>query len=347
MKRLINKKNKTRITALFLSLFLINSYSTSAAGVGDTLRTFIGDITKLIGETIANLLLTVAVAFFLLAVVVFIKNRSTGAEGQGYKDAKERLGWSIVALFVMFSIWGIITFFQDSFQFKNNSITPPSLLLNDRGEKSVKNKNTTQTDQKPSNVPGQSFFTNVDTKNVPDFNVDKNTQSPSTQTTPTFQKTSTQTSTSKTCPVNEIRTKANAINKDATNWDDFDNYIANQLADNPACANDKGFQDMIKMFNILKEVSKSKIEWNAKPFSETSKQESPIPTQRPTPIPNADECDVYSVFTGAKCLLLVDPKDYCKHLNKDQYKVIKDRYEVPDEELFCPLLESSDRVINV
>ena len=140
MKRLINKKNKTRITALFLSLFLINSYSTSAAGVGDTLRTFIGDITKLIGETIANLLLTVAVAFFLLAVVVFIKNRSTGAEGQGYKDAKERLGWSIVALFVMFSIWGIITFFQDSFQFKNNSITPPSLLLNDRGEKSVKNK---------------------------------------------------------------------------------------------------------------------------------------------------------------------------------------------------------------
>ena len=77
-----------------------------------TFKDYINQLTDLIGNTITNLLLTAAVAAFMFAVVSFIWKRANGSSGDGIKDARNQLGWSIVALFVMFSIWGIISFLQ-------------------------------------------------------------------------------------------------------------------------------------------------------------------------------------------------------------------------------------------
>ena len=78
----------------------------------NTFKDYINQVTDLIGNTITNLLLTAAVAAFMFAVVSFIWKRANGSSGDGIKDARNQLGWSIVALFVMFSIWGIISFLQ-------------------------------------------------------------------------------------------------------------------------------------------------------------------------------------------------------------------------------------------
>jgi uncharacterized membrane protein (GlpM family) len=76
-----------------------------------TFKTYIDGFTDLIGNTITGLLLTTATALFFAAVVHFIYARSTKG-GDAMVDAKNRLMWSIIALFVMFSVWGIIKFFQ-------------------------------------------------------------------------------------------------------------------------------------------------------------------------------------------------------------------------------------------
>lgn len=115
------KKNIT-----ILSLILINIISVASAAVGDTIKTFLDDITDLIGETLSGLLITIAVAFFIWAVVIFLKNRSAGSGGAAMNDAKEKLMWSIIGLFVLFSIWGIIIFLQKGFGFNTTEIDAPT-----------------------------------------------------------------------------------------------------------------------------------------------------------------------------------------------------------------------------
>ena len=77
-----------------------------------TFKDYINQVTDLIGNTISNLFLTAAVAAFMLSIVSFILKRAKGADGEAIKDARNQLMWSVIALFVMFSIWGIIAFLQ-------------------------------------------------------------------------------------------------------------------------------------------------------------------------------------------------------------------------------------------
>jgi hypothetical protein len=95
-----------------------------------TIKKFIDDITNIIGTAVANLFLTLAVVIFFWAVINFIIKRAQGAS-ESMKQARDMLGWSIIGLFVMFSIWGIIYFFQSAFQIQNsNSISAPSIRVN-------------------------------------------------------------------------------------------------------------------------------------------------------------------------------------------------------------------------
>lgn len=98
----------------------------------DTFKTFVGQLTDLIGGAIAGLFMTMATVAFLWTVVKFIMARSSGKDGKAMNDAKEQLGWSIIALFVMFSIWGIITFLQSNIFGGNatTTISAPSVKLN-------------------------------------------------------------------------------------------------------------------------------------------------------------------------------------------------------------------------
>lgn len=97
----------------------------------NTFKDYINQVTDLIGNTISNLLLTAAVAAFMFAVVSFLWKRAKGTNGEGLKDASNQLGWSIIALFVMFSIWGIINFLQSGFFTGGvkTQITAPSIKI--------------------------------------------------------------------------------------------------------------------------------------------------------------------------------------------------------------------------
>ncbi len=96
----------------------------------DTFKSFADKLTDLIGNTVTDLLLTVAVAAFFWSVIMFIWNRSRG-DVDAMKDASNRLLWSVIGLFVMFSIWGIVNFLQSGFGFENkNTIKAPSIQVN-------------------------------------------------------------------------------------------------------------------------------------------------------------------------------------------------------------------------
>lgn len=77
----------------------------------ETFKGYVDGWTNFIGTSITGLFLTAATAIFFYAVVRFIMKRS-GGDAKGLEDAKSMLGWSIIGLTVMFSIWGIVSFLQ-------------------------------------------------------------------------------------------------------------------------------------------------------------------------------------------------------------------------------------------
>jgi hypothetical protein len=92
----------------------------------NSFKDFINSISDLIGNTISGLLLTLAVAAFFWVVVKFIFNRSKG-NATGLEDAKNQLLWGVIGIFVMFSIWGIVTFLQTGLGFTQNTIQAPTI----------------------------------------------------------------------------------------------------------------------------------------------------------------------------------------------------------------------------
>ncbi len=69
----------------------------------------INKLSDIIGDGLSGLFMTLAFLAFLAAVINFILKRRQGDAG-GLEQAKNMLGWSVVALFVMVSIWGIVNF---------------------------------------------------------------------------------------------------------------------------------------------------------------------------------------------------------------------------------------------
>lgn len=74
-------------------------------------KDLINSLTDLIGNGVVNLLMGLVFVFFLISIITFLWKRRSG-DGNGLQDARNMLGWSIVAMFVMVSIWGLVTFAQ-------------------------------------------------------------------------------------------------------------------------------------------------------------------------------------------------------------------------------------------
>jgi hypothetical protein len=101
----------------------------------DKLTGFVDSATNFVGTSIAGFLLSLATVVFFYAVVNFIFKRAKGGSkyggGGGLEDAKNMLGWSILALALMFSIWGVVGLFQSVFDSPaGNSIVAPSVKVN-------------------------------------------------------------------------------------------------------------------------------------------------------------------------------------------------------------------------
>ncbi len=98
----------TGTASLFLGL-----YSASAE---QFLTNVDGIVTKSnsIAENVATLMMTIAFIVFLSIVIFFILERRKG-NADGIQKAGSMLGWSVIGLFVMVAIWGLVGFLSGSF----------------------------------------------------------------------------------------------------------------------------------------------------------------------------------------------------------------------------------------
>lgn len=115
----------------FISLIILSTSFSYAATLGfgslvelaDTLAT--GVVTSL-----GYLMFALAVVAFLFGMVKFIWAARNGDAGKGVENGKQFMLWGLIALFVMFSVWGIIIFLQGIFNIKGNtSIVIPNIEL--------------------------------------------------------------------------------------------------------------------------------------------------------------------------------------------------------------------------
>jgi hypothetical protein len=103
----------------------INSGITAVGGL-------INNLTNSVVKSLVTLFATAAMAAFFFGVVQFIWASREG-DSKKMEDGKDFMLWSVVALFVMFSIWGIITFFQTTFGVTQNNINIPTINVNGGG----------------------------------------------------------------------------------------------------------------------------------------------------------------------------------------------------------------------
>lgn len=70
-------------------------------------------LNKLIGGGVTTFLMGLAFVAFLLSIINFLWKRRSG-DGDGLEQAKGMLGWSVIALFVMVSVWGLVKFISSA-----------------------------------------------------------------------------------------------------------------------------------------------------------------------------------------------------------------------------------------
>ena len=80
------------------------------------------------------MMFTLAVVAFFFGIVQFIWSARQGAEGKGIQKGTQFMKWGLIAIFVMFSLWGIVKFAQGVFGIQgDNTIIVPSLSFQQSG----------------------------------------------------------------------------------------------------------------------------------------------------------------------------------------------------------------------
>lgn len=107
------KKSFALVTISAIAFLALTSFA-SAAGVQDGMGT-LADIIKTFNETVVKalgtLIMSAAVVAFFYGLAHFIWGLREG-EPKVITNGKQFMFWSLTALFVMFSVYGIIKFFQ-------------------------------------------------------------------------------------------------------------------------------------------------------------------------------------------------------------------------------------------
>ena len=104
---------------LILAAILLIPISTFAGGLDDVLNTISGLL-----DLVKNLIFALAFIAFFYGLLKFIFS-----EGEDKEKGKSVMIWGIIALFIMFSIWGIIGILQSTFSDTKGGtdITVPNL----------------------------------------------------------------------------------------------------------------------------------------------------------------------------------------------------------------------------
>jgi hypothetical protein len=98
----------------------------SISGGFENLGGVINVFTKTVVQALAYLMLTSAVTAFFFGIVQYIWGLRQG-DAAKTKVGNNFMLWGLVALFVMFSVWGIIRFAQRTFGVTDTSITIPNV----------------------------------------------------------------------------------------------------------------------------------------------------------------------------------------------------------------------------
>ena len=126
---LFSFKNIIKYAFFGLGLVPCSLYAATATsetvfgGLGSMINSFNTSVVKAVG----TLFMTSAVVVFFYGLVKFILAKSNGTTGE-IKTGQSFMAWGLLALFVMFSVWGIISFFGKSLGIATGgAITVPSL----------------------------------------------------------------------------------------------------------------------------------------------------------------------------------------------------------------------------
>lgn len=148
-KQIIMKKTQTLTTLILTALLAIPtmalaqtsgvaSINTGLNNFGSIIRTLTGSVVS----ALSTLAATAAMVAFFYGIVQYIWGIREGDEGRVAKG-NLFLRWGLVALFVMFSVWGIIIYVQRIFGIDNaNNIIIPTIQL--QGGTSPTNSNPLQ-----------------------------------------------------------------------------------------------------------------------------------------------------------------------------------------------------------
>ena len=72
------------------------------------------------------ILSALTVLVFIWGIIKFMRSDDSKEKEEG----KKYMFWGIIAIFVMFSMWGLVALIQNSFDLNNNALIPVSINLN-------------------------------------------------------------------------------------------------------------------------------------------------------------------------------------------------------------------------
>lgn len=106
-----------------ISLYALATSESVFGGLGKLIESFNESVVQAVGA----MMLTLAVVVFFFGIVQFIWAKREGNAGK-VKVGQSFMAWGLIAIFVMFSVWGIVTFFGRSLGIDTGgTITVPSL----------------------------------------------------------------------------------------------------------------------------------------------------------------------------------------------------------------------------
>jgi succinate dehydrogenase/fumarate reductase cytochrome b subunit len=131
---IVMKKNRSVRAIILTSIVSMFSTIAFAAPTQITdgfkdIKTIVTSFTDNVVTSLATLFATAAMVAFFFGIVQFIWG-TRNADPTKMKNGKSFMVWGLVALFVMFSVWGIIKYVQTIFRIQeNNTIVIPQIIL--------------------------------------------------------------------------------------------------------------------------------------------------------------------------------------------------------------------------
>lgn len=115
---------------IFLTILgsFVPTVSFAAGEASPTISGLVSSFTNSVVTAIVSLFAAVGIAAFFFGIVRYIWG-VRGGESKKIEEGNKVIIWSMIALFILFSIWGIITYTQGIFGVDSNS----AIVIPNRG----------------------------------------------------------------------------------------------------------------------------------------------------------------------------------------------------------------------